>query len=282
VRILLVPNLANPSAVKAACELAAWLSSEGFEPVLVESDAEGCGLADFGIKPSEIGTPALTVSLGGDGTMLKSVHLLGFAEAPILGVNLGRLGFMTGARAGSMRQAITAALAGEGRVERRASLEAEVVMDGRDVGRYRALNEVYVGRSASGRVVEVDLAINGDAMAKYVGDGVIVATPTGSTAYALSAGGPIVAPDVAGGLVVPVAPHTLASRALVIGPSDVVELTLPNTERRQACVTLDGEIVPCRQAVSSVTVRRSDRDVLLVKLDGRDFYEVVAEEFLRG
>jgi len=282
VRVLLVPNLSNPSAVKAACELAGWLSAEGFEPVLTEDDAAGCGLVDFGIKATEIGRPTLVVSLGGDGTMLKSVHLLGFVEVPILGVNLGRLGFMTGASAGSMRKAVTAALAGEGRVERRATLQADVTMDGREVGRYRALNEVYVGRAAAGRVVEVELAVNGDSLASFVGDGVIVATATGSTAYALSAGGPIVAPDVPCNLIVPVAPHTLAARALVTGPSDVVELTLPNADRRQACVTVDGEVAPCRQTVSSVTVSRCEHDVLLVKLDGRDFYEVVAEEFLGG
>ena len=281
-RVLLVPNLANPDAVSAACELASWLSGEGLEPVLASEDAAGCGLADFGVSANEIGEPGLVVSLGGDGTILKSVHLIGYVEAPIIGINLGRLGFMTGAGAGSMRAAVSSALAGEGRIERRATLEAAVHMKGREVGRYRALNEVYVGRTGSTRVVEVGLGINGDQLTTLACDGIIVATATGSTAYALSAGGPIVAPDVGCSVVVPVAAHTLESRPLVVGPSDVVELTLPNPDRAGACVAIDGDSAPCRQNLELVEVRRCESDVLLVKLDGRDFYEVVSTEFLGG
>lgn len=281
-RVLLVPNLGNPTAVDAACELAIWISGQGLTPVLAEEDAAGCGLADYGVPASEIGEPGLVISLGGDGTILKSVHLLGYVEAPILGINLGRLGFMTGAGAGSMKDAVSSALAGEGQVERRATLEALVTMDGREVGKYRALNEVFVGRSSVSRVVEVAYSVNGTKMGTFSCDGVIVATATGSTAYALSAGGPIVAPSVACGIVMPVAPHVLSSRAMVIGPSDVVDISLPNPARRQACVTVDGDMAPCRQTIESVSVHRCESDVLLLKLDGRDFYEVVSTEFFGG
>lgn len=281
-RVLLVPNPANPFAVACTVDLAAWLSATGFEPVLTSDDAGGCGLEECGVSPREIGEPALVVALGGDGTILKAAHLLGPVEVPILGVNLGRLGFMAGTGTDQVRDAVAAALAGEGRVERRSTLAATVQMGGRVVGRYRALNEVYLGRGASMRVIDTEIMVNGILISRMRCDGVITATATGSTAYALSAGGPIVSPEVACAVVVPVAPHTIAARSLVVGPSDTVEVHLPNPNRREACVAIDGELTPCRLDIESVSVVRGAHDVLLLKLDGRDFYEVVRAEFLRG
>jgi NAD+ kinase len=281
-RVLLVPNTANPAAVGAAVDVATWLAGRGLEPRLATADATECGLADLAVAPSDIGEPVLAVALGGDGTILKAVHLLGEVEVPVLGVKFGRLGFLSGAAPGSMRKAVETALAGEARLERRATLSAEVVMDGRSVGRYRALNEVVVSRGASARVVALDIAVDGHSVFTSRADGVIVATATGSTAYALSAGGPVVAPDFGGMVVVPVAPHTLAARSLVTGPADTVEITLPDPSRADACVVVDGEPAPCRRSIDRVTVARGDHDVLLVKLDGRDFYQTVAEEFFGG
>ncbi len=281
-RVLLVPNTANPAAIGAAVELATWLSGRGLEPRMAVTDATECGLADLAIAPSEIGEPVLTVALGGDGTILKAVHLLGEVEVPLLGVKFGRLGFLSGAAPGSIRQAIETVLAGEARLERRATLSAEVIMEGRSVGRYRALNEVVVSRGASARVVALDVAVDGHRVISTRADGVIVATATGSTAYALSAGGPVAAPEFGGMVVVPVAPHTLQTRSLVTGSADVVEITLPDPSRADACVVVDGDPMPCRRSIERVIVSRGDHDVLLVKLDGRDFYQTVAEEFFGG
>ncbi len=281
-RVLLVPNISNPIAVKAACELATWLSAQGLEPILAGEDAAACSMGDFGVPVSEIEEPGLTVALGGDGTILKAVHLLPRVELPVLGVNLGRLGFMTGAAIGNLRESVSTALAGEAWVERRSTLEATVHMDGREVGRYRALNEIAISRGASPRVIKIETWINDIRISSAICDGVIVATPTGSTAYAMSAGGPIVSPTVHGLVVVPVAPHTLAARPIVTGTSDVVELKLTDANRADSCVVIDGESVPCRQAVERVEVKRGSHDVLLLKCDGRDFYEVAATEFLGG
>ncbi|MBE0476000.1 MAG: NAD(+)/NADH kinase [Coriobacteriia bacterium] len=281
-RVLLVPNTGNPRSVQAVRELAVWLVSGGWESVLVSEDAEAVGLPEHGVPRTGIGVPALAVALGGDGTILKAVHLSESADTPVLGVNLGRLGFMSGADAASMREAITDALAGDVRVERRATLQAEVSMAGRTMGRFRALNEVFVGRGPTGRVVDVAVSVNGSPLVRFLADGVVVATPTGSTAYALSAGGPVLAPDVGGTVVVPVAAHTLRSRPLVIGPSDRVEIAFPNPLRANACVSVDGEAMPCRQALERVAVWRGERDVALVKHDGRGFYDVLRDEFLGG
>lgn len=278
-RVLVVPNTGNAAALAASVELVTWLSAGGYDPVLSREDAEAAGLAQFAIAPTEIGEPALVVALGGDGTIIKAVHVLGEVEVPVLGVNLGRLGFLTGAADQDVRRAVEASLSGDARIERRATIRIELTMDGRSVGTYRALNEVFLGRGASGRVIAVELSVNGRALARYGGDGIIVATPTGSTAYALSAGGPIVSPGIRGLLVVPVAPHTVASRPLVVESGDVIELTLPDPSRSDACLVVDGDTAPCRNRIERVTVTQGEHDVLLVKLGGRDFYDVVAGEF---
>ena len=281
-RVLLVPNTLNPAAVQAACELSTWLAGQGFEPVLSTEDATGVGLSDFGVAPAEIGEPVLVVALGGDGTILKAVHLLGEVEVPVLGVKFGRLGFLSGASAGSMRSAVATALSGEASIERRTTLHAEVVMEGRTVGSYRALNEVVLSRGGSARVIAMELGIDGRKVALLRGDGVIVATATGSTAYALSAGGPIIAPGFGGMVVVPVAAHALNARPLVTDAHATVELSLPDPARADACLIVDGTVMPCRRTIERVTVSRGSHDVLLVKLDGRDFYETVAAEFFGG
>lgn len=281
-RVLLVPNLRYDVAKNAACELATWLTAEGFTPLMSTDDASACGLEGLGVAPTAIGEPALVVALGGDGTILKAVHLLGEVEVPILGVNLGHLGFLSGTTAEGMREAVSSALAGDCGVERRMTLEAHVMMGGREVGRYRALNEVALMRGTSGRVVRVSLGINGTDLASMDCDGVIVATATGSTAYALSAGGPIVSPELACLVVVPVAPHSLGRGSIVTAATDVVEISLPDLLRRDACVSVDGDAMPCRRAIEHLRVARCEHDVLLVKLDGRDFYDVVHTEFYGG
>ncbi|HET6351930.1 MAG TPA: NAD(+)/NADH kinase [Coriobacteriia bacterium] len=281
-RVLIVPNTANPRAVDAAAELVTWLTGAGVEPVMTSGDAEGCGLPAVGVPASDIGAPALAVALGGDGTILKAFHALGDVEVPLLGVKFGRLGFLAGAEPETMRQSVEAALAGEARIERRATLRADVYMEGRVNGSYRALNEVVVSRGASARVVALRVSVDDHAITDLRADGVIVATATGSTAYALSAGGPIVAPGFGGLVVVPVAAHTLQARPLVTGATDEVSIELSDPARSDACVVVDGDLAPSRRTIERVVVRRGDHDLSLVKLHGRDFYETVADEFFGG
>ncbi len=279
---LLVPNTLNPAAIGAAVELASWLTGQGVEPLMTEADAEACGLPELGVSVTALGEPALAVALGGDGTILKAFHALGESETPLLGVKFGRLGFLSGAEASRMHEAVSEALAGDARIERRATLTADVWLEGRLAGSYRAMNEVVVARGASSRVIALEIGVDEHRIAGIRADGVVVATATGSTAYALSAGGPIVAPGYQGLVVVPIAPHTLVARALVTAPDEQVQITLSDETRRDACVTIDGESLPCRRTLDRVEVRHGDHDVFLVKSHGRDFYETVAEEFFAG
>jgi NAD+ kinase len=278
-RVLLVPNIANSGVTDAAVRLASWLAEQGLEPVLTVGDAEGIGLPIRGSDPERFGELALVVAMGGDGTILKAAHLLGEVEVPILGVNFGKLGFLAGARPDHMIEAVTTALSGEARIERRATLRAEAVVDGEPQGELLVLNEAVVLRGRSGRVVALDLSIDGHCMMRTRADGMVVATATGSTAYALSAGGPAVGPSFGGMVVVPVAAHTLQSRAIVTDPNDVVEITFPDPARSEASLAVDGEIACYEGALERVTVHRGPTDVLLAKLEGRQFYETLHAEF---
>jgi NAD+ kinase len=234
------------------------------------------------VSAADLGVPDLAVALGGDGTILKTVHVLGGADVRILGLNLGRLGFLSGADGSDPAGAVDAALSGSGTLERRMTLAADVVVGGRPAGAHRALNEVYVGRGSGHRAVDITVLVGGEELTRFVCDGVLVATATGSTAYALSAGGPIMSPQASGMLLVPVAPHTLRVRPLVLGPDEVVDLVLRDAARAGGCVVVDGDSVPCRSSLDRVTVRRDERDVTLVRLDGRHFTRVLSDTFLRG
>lgn len=281
-RVLLVPNTNNQKAVAAAQELVVWLCANGAEPIMTHTDAAGCDIPAVGVASSNVGAPVLAVALGGDGTILKAFHVLGEVEVPLLGIKFGRLGFLSGAPDSSLREAVETALAGEAAIERRSTLKAEVVIDGRVAGSYRALNEVVLSRSSSPRLISFQVSVDGSRITAWRADGVVVATATGSTAYALSAGGPIVTPEFGGLVVVPVAPHTLSTRPLLTGVSDTVEIAVTDAEISDASLMVDGEMTPSRRSIERVRVRRGDHDVSLVKLHGRNFYETVAQEFFGG
>ncbi len=158
-------------------------------------------------------------------------------------------------------------------------LEVRLSVGGREAGVHHAMNEVFVGRGSGGRAIEAAVAVNGDGLLSTVCDGVIVSTPTGSTAYALSAGGPIVSPDVRAMLLVPVGPHTLSTRPVVLGPEDEVTITFPDPARADACAVIDGDAVQCRRSLDRIEVRLGRRDVSLVKRDGRGFYRALRDTF---
>ena len=278
-RILLVPNIDNPQARDAARLIADSLRGEA-DVVVCSADPGACGLEPLEVTRNEIGVPDLVVALGGDGTVLKAAHLLGGADAPILGVNLGRLGFLSGAGERDPIASVRAALAGEGIEDTRAVLSIAVTLGGRVSGRHEAVNEAFVGRGAGARAVELAVDVDGERLARWTCDGVIVASPTGSTAYSLSAGGPLVAPDVPALLVVPVGAHSLKSRAVLVSARATVSITLPDPARAGACVVVDGDVLPCRSPLERVDVTTGPTRVRFVQLDGRGFVAGVRETFL--
>lgn len=312
-KILIVRNDYNAQAIDASLLAVAYLSTQHIEYEMVDSSA----LVQILHQPEEcerlIAEVDLVVALGGDGTILRVAHLVESRMIPILGLNYGRLGFLANSNEGGVVPAIAAALSGDVAEERRANLRVDVVCDGEadpfdggfdepgsdaasaresdscalagQVGRCAskslfAFNEVSVMRGAFGRMIDFELGVSGSRIANMRGDGVVVATATGSCAYALSAGGPLVSPGFNGLVVVPVAPHTLHSRAIVTSEADVAEVTLsPSVAYRESVVFVDGELMSFENPVHRVYVRRGDVPTILLRYRRESFYEQVSRAF---
>ena len=279
--ILIIRNSANPEAFEASDELCAYLDSCGighYETETMPLSMES--LAEERKELVERGTD-LVVSLGGDGSMLHSARLVGGCMVPILGINFGHMGFLVDCADDGVVAIMKAAL--EGKVERdeRASLTLEMyAADGTLLGRRFALNELAVTRGALGRIITFDVSVSGVHLMDMRGDGLIVATATGSTGYALSAGGPLMAPNYNGLVVVPLVPHTLQSRAVVTNPDDVLEIDLTrNPESREASLFVDGELITPSEPVQRIVVRRSPNPTILLRYRNQDFYKKVASTF---
>jgi len=212
------------------------------------------------------------LAFGGDGTLLRAARMLGGAPAPIFGVNLGKLGFLTTCRAGEFPGLLPRFARGEYIAEQRMALEAEW-HDGPDTPRvrHRALNDVVLHKGGFARVLRLDLTVSGERLGSLAADGIVISTPTGSTAYSLSAGGPIVDPTLESILVTPVAAHTLAMRPLVLPGEALLEVRSDDAPE-EVLVTVDGQVGTRLGPNQQLTVRRSSHPVSIVRMDDASFF----------
>lgn len=308
--ILIVRNNDNPQAMDASLTLAAYFSSQDIDCSFVDSSALYSDARDRIREEYENVEPALAVVLGGDGTILHTAHLLKGKNCPILGINFGNLGFLANDSNIGMLDLVTRALAGELIEDHRSVLEIEIELDDQDVGTllqpcdtpearatqgckfgvvdsalegrrtFFALNEAVITRGSLGRTIRYSLDISGKQIADVSGDGVILATATGSTAYSLAAGGPLVNPSYSGMIVQPLAPHTLTARAILTDPSDVVCIDLAQTrEGRHATLFIDGDLVLLPAPVEKVYAKTANERVTLLYADRDHFYKYAAKTF---
>jgi NAD+ kinase len=223
----------------------------------------------------ELGTPPevdALVTLGGDGTLLRGARLLSGREAPILGVNLGRLGFLTSCGADETEAAMRAFVGGRFAAEARMTLVARALdRDGVERRRWIALNDVVLHKGGFARVLRLRVAADGDTIASYAADGIVVSTPTGSTAYSLSAGGPVVVPTVESIILTPVSPHTLAIRPLVLPPTAEIQLQAMDGPD-ELLVTVDGQVGTTFASGETLTVGRAPHPVAIVRFPGTTFF----------
>lgn len=265
----------SPEVEAVIGQLEALCRARGIEITLEdgrhEAAQEGRTTLDLARQPVD-----LVVSLGGDGTLLRAARAVVEHDTPVLGVNLGRLGFLTTMPASDLEKGFARVLDGQGRLECRSTLTAGVVAGGEVRGaKFHALNDIVIHTSGAARVTPLLLCVdNGDApeeIGSFAADGVILATPTGSTAYSMSAGGPVIAPDVPCILVTPICPHSLAVRPLVVPAQD--ELTVrPLDPDASHQLTVDGQIERKLAPGESVVVARGERSVSLVRLPGQTFF----------
>ncbi len=217
----------------------------------------------------------VVMTVGGDGTFLKAARKAYASGTPILGVNLGSLGFLTDVDRNEINEAVDLVLAGKYRIEERMMLESRLVRDGREIARDFALNDVVISRKALSRILHLRTCINGDFIDSFPGDGIIISSPTGSTAYSLSAGGPIVEPDMDIMIITPICPHILYSRSFITTGDREIEVTVDKNYGLSAMVTVDGQKGYEAQSGDTIHVRKASHKVRMVKIHSYSFFNIL-------
>jgi NAD+ kinase len=286
VRIGLVVHAGRDASIEAARDAARLLHDLGVEVVAAsgalpgEDDPVGLETVGPSAPPESFADGLdLAVSFGGDGTFLRAAHLCRDAAVPVLGVNLGRLGFLAEIEMDDLGPALRAVVDGAYTTEERGTLEVEVWdASGRRIDTGWAINEVAIEKTARQRLLLMDVHVGGTLFAKVPADALILATSTGSTAYALSAGGPIISPKLEATLVVPVAPHSLFDRTVVASPEEEVRVHLVG-EQAPAVVSCDGREPVLLEPGGALTARGGGRPVRLARVGPLDFYTLVRRKF---
>ena len=275
----LVLHSHRPEGPDLAERVLGWARTNDIEVRMTEPDAALARRLDLAVAPEAfpVGLDAV-LSVGGDGTMLRAVSLVAAAGVPVMGVNAGQLGYLTEIDPDHLYQALEAWLADELAMDERMMVEVRVERsDGGPGSRYLALNEVVIEKARSGHTIHLAAAIDGRFFTTYLADGIIVATPTGSTAYSFSARGPIVEPDFSALLVTPVAAHMVFDRSLVLAPTTEVRLVVGGY--RSASVAVDGQTKVELAPGDAVVCRGAEERARILRLRERNFHAVLKEKF---
>ncbi len=280
--VTIVAKRQAPEARLAARRCARLLGRRGVAVTFDPETAKALGRRTEARVLGGRGAPAdLYVVIGGDGTLLMAARAIAERPRPILGVNLGGLGFLTETGPDEMDQMIEEILAGRYELDRRIGLEVSVVRGGRTILRQATLNDAVINKSALARIIEIGLSIDREPVTTYKSDGLIISTPTGSTAYSLSAGGPIVHPNLEAFLITPICPHTLSLRPLVVPDDSMAELSL-RTGDSEVYLTLDGQVGHPLRMKDRVRVRRSRHPILMVRSLRRSYFAVLRRKLHWG
>jgi NAD+ kinase len=274
-KVGIVAKANSPLAAEGLKILAAWLEARGVSHIIDEESARVAGLKS-GVKKVDLARQAdLIVVMGGDGTFLAVARLMEGNNAPILGVNLGGLGFLTEFAYDEMLPALERALEGDFISEDRAMLDAVVSREGKNVTSYTVLNDVALNRGAFARMPHILVHVDGVFVNEYVADGLLVATPTGSTAYNLSVGGPITHPSLGAIIISPICPHTLSNRPIVIPDGHNVEITLDPAIQGEAVATMDGQVGFQMSFRDKLLIKKSASVTRIILSPHKDYYQLL-------
>jgi NAD+ kinase len=286
-RVGVVVKPHQPDALQTICRLVEWLDKHSIAlvgtPDLEKERVEhetGCAIET--VAGEELaGQVDLIIVLGGDGTMIATARMLGDREVPVLGVNYGSLGYLAEFRMEEMFPALEAILEGNYQIDSRVMVSAELFRAGRQLMHTRVLNDVVINKSALARIIEIEASLNNQFVNSFRADGLIVSTPTGSTAYNLSAGGPVIYPSMNALVITPICPFTLSNRPIVVPDDAVIELRL-KTPKEEVALTLDGQVGFPLEVEDRVVIKKSRTAFHLVQPMNRNYFDVLRDKLRWG
>jgi NAD+ kinase len=283
--IVLKPH--QTDALKTMCELASWLAQRhitlvGGPEIELKPIQQQTGCVVQEVAPEQLAANSdLILVLGGDGTMIAAARVMDDTEVPVLGINYGGLGYLAEFRIEELYDALESILSGNYRVDKRVMLSVELARGNENITRNRVLNDVVINKSALARIIEIEAYLNKQFVNAFRADGLIVSTPTGSTAYNLSAGGPVIFPSMNAVVITPICPFTLSNRPIVVPDDAVIELCL-KTEREDVSLTLDGQVGFPLNFEDRVTIRKSNTTFNLIQPTNRNYFDVLRDKLRWG
>ena len=286
-RIGLVLKPHQPEALKTICELTQWLTARAIElvggpEIEREQIKQETGCAVREVPSDKLAQEVdLVLVLGGDGTMIATARMIGDSDVPVLGVNFGGLGYLAEFRIEELHSALEAILAGNYRLDKRVMLSVELLRGQESITTNRVLNDVVINKSALARIIEIEAYFNQQFVNSFRADGLIVSTPTGSTAYNLSAGGPVIFPSMNAIVITPICPFTLSNRPIVVPDDADIELRL-KTDKEDVALTLDGQVGFALQVEDRVMIRKSNTTFKLIQPANRNYFDVLRDKLRWG
>lgn len=279
-KVGIIAKTNKKEAIDTISVLVPWLNERGIETVLDRDAAKEVGIKSDILREDVPKMSDMIIVLGGDGTLLYAARVVGDSEIPILGVNLGSLGFLTEVALPELYNTMEKVISGDFRLEERMMLKTRVENDD-GVNEFSVLNDMVINKGALARIINLKVNINGAYLTTYNADGLIISTPTGSTGYSLSAGGPIVYPSLSTIIITPICPHTLTNRPILIPDDSVIEISLVSGDGN-VFVTLDGQVGVDIKEGDRVIMSRSERKVYLIEPPERDYYDVLRTKLKWG
>ncbi|RLA95124.1 MAG: NAD(+) kinase [Deltaproteobacteria bacterium] len=265
-------------AIEASHNLINWLKSRGVE-VIVDNELKK-EIGEF-ISETDVSQAELLVVLGGDGTLLSAARLIGNSDVPILGVNLGGLGFLTAFSLNELYPVIEKILSEDYETEKRMMLTTTIIRRNEVIAKYSVLNDVVINKAAIARIIDLETSIDEYYLTSFKADGLIISTPTGSTAYSMAAGGPIVFPSLHTIILTPICPHTLTNRPILVPDSVKIRVIL-RSKNEDVFLTFDGQVGQSLRVNDVVEIKRSERAVRLIKSPFKDYFEVLRTKLRWG
>ena len=269
-----------PEAEEIVCSLLDWLDERGIQYRCDEETARYAKLDKFFSREELPDGTDLVIVLGGDGTLLSAARVIAGRDIPLFAVNLGRLGFLTAIQAADLFPELERALRGEHRIGRRRMVDCELVRGDKVMATYSALNDVVITKSEMARMIDLDTYVDNHFVAAYKLDGLIIATPTGSTAYSLSAGGPVIFPTVSAVCITPICPHMLTNRPVIVPDSSVIQVISHGEDG--TFLTIDGQTGEPMRRGDKVVCRSSQKAVSLIRPPKMLFFDVLREKLKWG